>query len=60
MEEDQSLLPFHLTLYPLPSWLIKQKQNELQEGEMKTKVLIKDLMAARILRDYFFRTVPAR
>ena len=53
MGEDQSLLPLHLTLYPLPSWLIHQKQNELQEREMKTKVLIKDLMAARILRDYF-------
>ena len=53
MGADQSLLPFHLTLYPFPSWLIKQKQNELQEREMKTKVLIKDLMAARIFRDYF-------
>ena len=40
--------PSHLTLYPLPSWLIKQKQNE-QEREMKTKVLVKDLMAVRVL-----------
>ena len=41
--------PSHLTLYPLPSWLIKQKQNELQEREMKTKVLVKDLIAVRVL-----------
>ena len=40
--------PSHLTLYPLPSWLIKQKQNE-QEREMKTKVLVKDLMDVRVL-----------